>query len=205
MPTPPPWSGLTAADQAIIAQGCDMQIWPTPGPIDGFPSIDADGSIPFQFPPRITTDGKAAIWDETPLPGAYEPQALFMGDEARKIVLETQYVVTTKGSGWSTANIGQVLRLYKSYFYMTMGAPNPANMPLVRLKMYDYANDPQIFWRGKSVSIVPEGSLINDSGVILHLVHKVTMNLELITQVQGKTSAINKVAILPPTPKKTWY
>jgi hypothetical protein len=203
--TRPAWTGLTPADRSIIDNGVDMEIWTNPGPIDDFPNIGPDGTISFQFPPRLTTDGKASIWDEKPQQ-TYEPLALFMGSEARKISLETQYVVTGKaGNNWDIADVAETLRLYKSYFYMTMNSVGVESMPLVRLKIYEYANDPKIFWRAKSVNITPDGSLITDGSSTISLIHRVTMNLEMITQVLDNGVALHDISVLPATPKKEWY
>jgi hypothetical protein len=201
-----PWTGLTPADREIIKSGVEMEIFTDPDPIDGFPDATPNGTIPFQFPPRLTSDGKEAIWEDTDML-SWEPLAMWMGSHPRKITLETQYVITSKSGDWNVTNIAGVLNAYKSYFYRSAGQVSPTNMPLVRLKIYQYAPDTIIKWRARNVTITPDGGLINQGGSILPVIHKVSMSLELITQVQGESGkgAFHKMPALPPRPKKTWY
>lgn len=173
-------------------------------------SIDAQ-IVPFQFPPVIKSDSKRAKWQENDI-ASYEPFAVWMGSDARKLDVQVEYVVTTRsnlfafpdedpniigapfdGSGgedvWSVANIINIMRKIKSYFYITIER-GLATYPLVKAIFYDYSprsGDDGLAnslgtWRLLDVNIQPSGALIEDGDNVCHMKHTVTFSMALMTQ-----------------------
>lgn len=73
--------------------------------------------VQFQFPPVIGSDEKSINWDEKNI-HSYEPIAIFMGSDARKISIEAEYVVY---ADWPPARIFDQIIKFKKHAYM--GAP----------------------------------------------------------------------------------
>src|SRR6185295_15587596 len=74
------------------------------------------GKVNFQFPPRITSDGRKGNWNERDLQGT-EPVAVFRTSGPREISLVWTYVVTdSSGSGWTTSKIAEEVRKVRGYF-----------------------------------------------------------------------------------------
>lgn len=200
---------LTPADaQLIDKNNIFMQVFPTPGPVDGFPTDTGEGAgiIPFQFPPRITSDGKEMNWDEHHEIRQWEPWVMFNGATPRHLTLETHYVVTSKSKssgGWTPHRVAEVLRTYRSYFYQTQGAVGPDNMPLIAFHMYEFVPKTAgpVFWKSKGVTMTPDGGYIKDGDSILPLITKVSINLDMVTAIINR----HNFAELPPKPRKEWY
>ena len=82
------------------------------------------GRVKFQFPPRITSDGKDIDWAEGPLRGG-EPLAYFKTSGARKIRLEWTYMVGETGAGgergsakyWTTEDVAKEVSGVRWYFH----------------------------------------------------------------------------------------
>lgn len=181
-------------------------------------SFDAQ-NIPFQFPPVIKSDSKRAKWQENDL-ASYEPFAVWMGSDARKLEIQLEYIVTTRGetfntpevetlgqevigapfdnSGgvdvWSVANITNIMRKLKSYFYITVER-GQATYPLVKAIFYEYSprsgdsglSNSLGTWRLFDVNIQPSGALIEDGDKVCHMKHTITFSMALMTQLLSLT------------------
>src|SRR5690554_6163359 len=105
---------MTRHDLRIV-ESVKMTLSEYPAAIDGL-----DTTIHFQFPPKITSDGKGAIWDKGSMP-SYEPIYLFGGAEPRSIQLTAEYVVngalTPIGGPWTTENISKLVHNTKAHLY----------------------------------------------------------------------------------------
>ena len=72
--------------------------------------------IEFQFPPRITSDNRAAEWREGNLPGS-EPVAVYEKSTAREMRLEWTYIVgASSDTDWTTEKIAANVRNLRRYF-----------------------------------------------------------------------------------------
>lgn len=88
------------------------------------PRVAGDTRIPIQFPPKVTTDSKSANWEKIDVAN-FEPIAIFMGAESRKLGIELTYVVTEHSDlnmTWDGETIAQVVRRAKSILYQSVGS-----------------------------------------------------------------------------------
>jgi hypothetical protein len=74
-------------------------------------SMSKGSTIDLQFPPKITSDSKSAVWQETHHKG-YEELALWMGAKARDISIELNYVVWGKFTIEKIRTICQDIKLH---------------------------------------------------------------------------------------------
>lgn len=132
--------------------------------------------IPFQFPPRITSDVKTANWKEA-FQASYEPLAIWMGSEARTIRLEAEYIVSSR---FTAQRISILMHAVKAYFYN-----NAKNIfPKVKLSIYEIVGITGgiATFRAKSVSITYGDGIIQDGAFAFPLYSKFSMELALTTQ-----------------------
>lgn len=91
----------------------------------------APGHVRFQFPPRITSDGKDIDWSEGPLRGG-EPLAYFKTSGPRKIRLEWTYLIGESGGGgdnsaakyWTVDDVRNEVSGLRWYFH-NIGTSDP--------------------------------------------------------------------------------
>jgi len=76
--------------------------------------------IEFQFPPKITTDGRRGNWDENELPAGFEPIAVFVSSGPREINLTWSYIIDSfddnNSEAWSIARVTRNIRTLRGYF-----------------------------------------------------------------------------------------
>ncbi len=75
--------------------------------------FNAGPKIAFQFPPKITSDGRKGDWKEDNLPGS-EPVAVYEKSGPREIALTWTYIVD--GGDWTTLKIAEQVRNMRGYF-----------------------------------------------------------------------------------------
>jgi len=165
-------------------------------------SVDfSDGlKIEFQFPPKITSDSKSSKW-KLKWQNSYEPYAVWLGAEARRITLAADYVVHGE---WGADKVQKQITNAKGHLYKHGGKTGP-NAPYATLNMYGIAPDGST-WRVSDVNIKYSQELIRD-GIIWPLHSKLTIRLDLFTQgapLQGG-DPLNKVEGLPEKPEELWY
>lgn len=74
-----------------------------------------DYRVPFQFPPKVTSDSKSGDWDEQASNSYFsEPIPTFKGSKPRTINIKWSYVVD--GGIWTTKNISTIVRALRGYF-----------------------------------------------------------------------------------------
>ena len=148
--------------------------------------IDQSGRrIPFQFPPRVTSDTKVSKWFSTDLK-AYEPLKIFDGSEARKFTLEFEYIATGEGE-FSPSGIANILRSIKSYGYITVSEAI-GNYPTVSPVIYDIlptGGGRRANCRLMNISITHGPEVVKEGNVFFHLYTKVNLELELVTKIGG--------------------
>jgi len=164
------------------------------------------GYIPFQFPPRITGDGKSMSWTKTGKM-LYEPLAIYGGAESRKIDIAATYLVTNhtnkKGFKWNVANIEKTLRAYKQYFYVSI-FEGAKYFPIFKVRIYHSVQGPSD-WRSTGVSIKPGSELIKQDNKILPMFHEVSLSLELQTNIDKAGKKQVPHFNLKPKPPPEWY
>jgi len=75
-------------------------------------------SMEFQFPPRITSDGRKGSWEEGELRGV-EPIAVFKTSGAREISLKWTYIVD--GGKWTAERVSNNVKKLRGYFAQLKG------------------------------------------------------------------------------------
>ena len=111
---------LTAADREI-AKICVFEF--VKNSAYSPPAGAGDGKhMMFQFPPRVTSDGRSGSWTETELP-ADMPMAFYKTGSARKINLECVYIVgesSSSGAVWGAEQIKFQCSNLKAYFTQSL-------------------------------------------------------------------------------------
>lgn len=184
---------LTPFDRSLT-QSVQIVFVQAPDPVSGFPL--GASPLPLQFPPRITSDTKSADWQET-YKGSFEPQAVWKGASARKIVVELTYIVD--GAQFTTGKIALITKQCKGYFYRKI---NKA-APIVKMKFYNHVGQsvPGDF-RLLDVSITHgDGAIIRDGGGVFPLLTKIVLNAALITTIDKK----QPIPGLQDRPPVDWY
>jgi hypothetical protein len=184
-PTPQPISGYPGASNTQVQAGNDF------GGV-AFDSLD----LPLQFPPRITSDSKSAIWQENDK-GSFEPLLVFFGSHARKVTIEVVYIAD---GNFTTEDIANATKTVKAYFYAGIQDNDP--VPVVKIVFYNHMDKelPADF-RLIDVNITHEGAIITDGSGSFPLVTKMTITAALITQVNSS----QEIPDLQKTPPPQWY
>lgn len=144
--------------------------------------------VPMQFPPRITSDGKKAQWQEEYI-AAYEPLAIWKGSSARHISVKIEYMVD--GGDWTPEFIMQQVRNLKSYFYITL-QQGQSSYPVIELDLYEIVpdiGDRISTWRADDISIAYDGPLITQNDVTCNLKTTVTLSMYLFTVISNLTDS----------------
>lgn len=94
--------------------------------------------VPFQFPPKVTSDSKSGDWDEQASNSFFsEPIPTFKGSKPRTISIKWSYVID--GNQWTTKRVSTIVRALRGYFtrmdrtYLTNMNYKPTE---VRIVMY---------------------------------------------------------------------
>lgn len=168
--------------------------------VDATSNFGASFEVPFQFPPRVLTDGKVTNWHSVDAK-SYEPIKIFMGAESRRFTLSFEYVAT--GSGDFTAfNIANILRGIKAYAYDEAG-----NKSKARVRVYNIIGETEPApCRIMSISISHGEEIVENNGGIFPLHTQVSIDLELSTQIadfEGEEPKI--IGEEAPFPKFEWF
>lgn len=190
---------LTDYDRGLV-EGVNIEIT---GPVPAF-GFNYQAKIPVQFPPKIVSDSKDGVWTLDPV-NKWEPLAIFMGANARRVSLQLVYVVTGHTQGgvtWSAERVAKVVRDLRSIFY----APAEGEAPAYQLRIYNHIpeDDKQLTFRTISVSEKPGDAVITDNTGTYALKTEVSMELEMWTNIatdKDQHGYPNLVA----APKPIWY
>ena len=166
-----------------------------------------NGESPFQFPPKIKGDSKSGNWQEIDVK-EWEPQIIFWGANARNISLEMTYVATghtsNDGVTWNTENISKIIKDLRGILYSSQEG---AELPVWELSLYQHLPDSggASTWRTISVSERPGDSLISIDGKVYAFRTDITLELQMVTQVDKKGEPQQRLDNLPLKPKPLWY
>lgn len=190
---------LIPFDQELATNTVSIELVAQPNPISGFPGGPGGGGgkLQLQFPPKITSDGKSANWQEENK-GSYEPLLIWLGSNPRKVTIELTYIVD--GNQFTTDVIANITKNIKAYFYREI--QDNENIPIVRLQIYNHM-DPngQADFRLLDVGFSHGDTIIQDGNGQFPLLTKVTINAALVTQVRNK----QEVPELQNVPPPEWY
>lgn len=164
--------------------------------------VTSGGLDIFQFPPKILSDSKQARWSFEHKTG-YEPVAIFMGAESRRITLKAEWVVYNE---WSTNKINEAILNIKSHLYLVGAAVN-SRAPFVEMTAYRIAPS-RSTWRLMGVSFQYSEEMVGVGTDAWPLHTEGTLNLELFTQggnITDKEQHENGIRALRVAPKNVWY
>lgn len=170
-----------------------------PAPIGG--GYFNGGNIPFQFPPRIKSDSKSGNWQEIDV-FTYEPQVIFWGANARKITLEITYVAT--GGDWTTRKISEIVKDLRAILYSDVKG---TELPMWELNLYRHipTSDEISTWRTISASEKPGDTFITIEGFTYAFRTDITMELQMITQIEKENKKHQALKNARKKPKQLWY
>ena len=170
-------------------------------------ALDRSYDIPFQFPPRITSETKNPNWDDKPI-FSYEPIAIFKGSEARQLNVELKYVVTSADGPFSPSKIVEICRKIKSYAY-NIGTESKKAFPTITVdwpmilpknaacRMTDFNIEySEAMVGGKAEAFFP---LVTTVTFTLHVVTKIG-GIVPANQLQGGEKSQNKKQEAPNLP-----
>ena len=173
-----------------------------------FVITDQNGSIKIglQFPPKIVSESKGALWDETDRYG-YEELAVFKGSRAKNINLEINYVVWDT---WDQTKICGEVRKIKKHLYVHGGGALD-KVPFLEIEGWKVIDgDPQPF-RVMNISINYSREYVGQGKNYWPLHTKVVLDLKLLTA-GGSIESAKKFretryqsGILAPAPRQEWY
>jgi hypothetical protein len=149
------------------------------------------GKIALQFPPKITSDGKSAFWQEDNRYG-YEEFALWLGSSGRAVNIELNYVVW---GSFDQQKIHDEIGKIKRHLYVGAGKLTPFNskIPFFFIegwKTIDGSKKPVPF-RLKSVSISYSREYVGSGNNYWPLHTKVDIACKMFTR-SGMTAGQTK-------------
>jgi len=141
-----------------------------------------------QFPPKITSDSKAANWQEDARYG-FEEYAIWKGATARKINIELNYVMWGQ---WDQTKIKDEVRTIKQHLYVSGGSVGD-KMPFIYITGWDIveATAEACTWRLMDVSIEYSREMVGTGNDYWPLHTKVMMSCKLFT-LTGSIAGKNK-------------
>jgi len=183
-------------------------------------------SMEFQFPPKITSDGRKGSWEEGELRGV-EPISVFKTSGAREISIKWTYIVD--GGKWTAERVSNNVKKLRGYFAQLKGEggnPTPGDRKalVVKFKMWRHG-DPRdhMTARIKAIDVKHGETIVSDnadgrrgasggggggSDSIFPLRTDITVDLRLWSH--GSSAAFGEgphqrlLALLPSTPP-LWY
>jgi hypothetical protein len=161
--------------------------------------------IPFQFPPRITSDGRKGDWRDGELPGA-EPVAAFRKSGAREITLTWTYIVD--GGSWTTLRIAQLVRATRGYFGRVRDAADYRNL-LVRFQMWQFTGGEMMTCRIKGVDVKQSETIVTPLCGITSEAYAmrtdITVDLRIWTKSGRGTEIVQNLEGLAIEESPQWY
>lgn len=95
----------------FLADSVYFEFQPSADPLSRIQSY----KVPFQFPPKVTSDSKSGDWDEQASNSYFsEPIPTFKGSKPRTINIKWSYVID--GSQWTTKRVSTIVRALRGYF-----------------------------------------------------------------------------------------
>jgi len=131
----------TSQDRSYIRGIVFELAYPFPAPgAPGRPG--ASKRIDFQFPPKITSDGRKGSWEEGELRGV-EPIAVFKTSGAREISIKWTYIVD--GGDWTSEVVSNNVKKLRGYFAQIKGeggqpTPGAREGLIVKFKMWRHGD-----------------------------------------------------------------
>ncbi|MDP1712443.1 MAG: hypothetical protein Q8K86_08300 [Candidatus Nanopelagicaceae bacterium] len=150
----------------------------------------------FQFPPTCSSDVKEANF-KTYNQMATEPGAMSWGQEARKLTVQTKYIVD---GDWTPEKIAAEVRGMKgAYFYKG----DETSVRYVQVTFYRISDQAGTY-RMTSFAMEYEGPYIGKGDDAWPLVTNITLTLQFYSQLKG-TQAVSAPLTNDPSTNPGWY
>jgi hypothetical protein len=126
-------------------------------------SMPAQGisKIAFQFPPKITSDGRKGEWNEDNMPGT-EPLAVYKLSGPREISLHITYIVD--GGKWTTDFIKTQVSNLRGYFARYRVPSAGGRGLVVYFKMWKFGGEKAMSCRIKNIDVKHSETIVAPNG-----------------------------------------
>lgn len=155
------------------------------------------GQPRFQFPPVCISETKVADWMDMQAAGASERPAVNMGSQARKLTIEITYILDDE---WDGLTIAEQIRTMKANYYLQANAM----ARFIKVTFYEISPAGGTY-RMNSISVNYDGPLITQGDTTYPMVSKVTLDIQLYTQMGANQDKKQDVKDLVPAPERPWY
>ncbi len=116
----------------------------------------------FQFPPKITNDGRKGKWEEGELPGT-EPIAVFETSGSREITLTWTYIVDNSSHPglpkWNSDTVAEMVKRIRGYFARVRNGADQRAL-IVRFKMWNHGDDQLMTCRVKNIDVKHSDTIV---------------------------------------------
>lgn len=156
-----------------------MQYTPWDQQVSGGVTLEiGGGSVNFQFPPKIASDGQSGDWnDEVNAAGSnisWEPIVTYKGARPRGISLEWTYIVD--GDEWDPDSIAANLRLVRGYYRGPQFDGGGGSKLIGMVKLWKHGGSGPISCRLVDTNIKHSGPIVSGP---FHLRTDVTVSLKI--------------------------
>lgn len=159
------------------------------------------GNVEFQFPPRVTSDGRKGQWNESEIRGR-EVVAVMTGTSARVFSVTVRYVVD--GCTWDAAKISKNLRLLRGYFMKPTAGQH--EFLVAYIKCWQIGGSSECTCRLSDVNVKHGETIVGEGDDAFPMVTDVTLDVRLWSKGGGDASGeVQKVQALKGTIPLDWY
>ena len=135
--------------------------------------------LEFQFPPKITSDGRKGTWKEGELPGT-EPVAAFATSSAREIALSAVYIIGT--DGWSVEDVHAQIRMARGYFARVRSRDNVRAQLICKMKLWHIGGPDFMTCRLVNVGVKYSDTIVGSGKNAFPLRTDLTLDIRLWTE-----------------------
>lgn len=165
----------------------------------------ADEPLEFQFPPKISSDGRRGRWEEQERRGR-EPLATFSTSGPREITLTATYIVGGT-PGWDVKRIHKQLLLARGYFARMRDLKNNTRNLICKINMWGIGGADTMTCRLTNIGVKYSDTIVGVGGEAHFLRTDLTLDIRLWTK-GGDAEAGEKVVDVPGLrdfESKDWY
>lgn len=159
------------------------------------------GNLEFQFPPKITSDGRSGTWNEKPGMGT-EPIAVFGTSGPREITLGATYIVDGS-SGWNINRIHDQIRKARGYYAQIRKDGSTRNLVL-HLKMWGIGGNEPVSARLTNIGVKYGDAIVGTGDDAFPLRTDLTLDIRIWTM-GAPSDAVQYVKELDKSEVEPWY
>lgn len=155
----------------------------------------AGDSLEFQFPPKVTSDGRSGNWAEQEMRGK-EPIATFLTSGPREITITTTYIVDGS-SGWDADRIHKQLQKARGFFARVRAANATRNL-VCTIKMWQIGGTDPMSCRLTNIGVKYGDTIVGQMDSAFPLRTDLTLDVRLWTKgAAGADGTVEKVQNIP--------